>query len=133
MASAALSETLASMPATPPEPAKPVLPESVPTHNRNTRSKAATTMGPPATVPAPGTGKQSGSPAGGGPAQGAKHVSKRGGATQQEPKLGVLKDCTIFVDVRTDEGQDAGGLFSEMLQGLGARVCLLLLLSQVEI
>ena len=35
----------------------------------------------------------------------------------------VLKDCTIFVDVRTEDGDDAGGLFVEMLKGLGARVC----------
>ena len=38
----------------------------------------------------------------------------------------VLKDCIIFVDVRTDDGDDAGGLFVEMLKGLGARVCLIL-------
>jgi len=37
----------------------------------------------------------------------------------------VLKDCIIFVDVRTDDGDDAGGLFEEMLKGLGARVCLI--------
>jgi hypothetical protein len=36
----------------------------------------------------------------------------------------VLKDCIIFVDVRTEDGDDAGGLFVEMLKGLGARVCL---------
>jgi hypothetical protein len=44
--------------------------------------------------------------------------------------LDTLKDCTIFVDVRTDDGDDAGGLFKEMLQGLGARVrCFLFLCS----
>ena len=37
----------------------------------------------------------------------------------------VLKDCIIFVDVRTEDGDDAGGLFVEMLTGLGARVCLI--------
>ncbi|KAA1470641.1 hypothetical protein DENSPDRAFT_710872 [Dentipellis sp. KUC8613] len=37
--------------------------------------------------------------------------------------LKVLKKCTIFVDVRTDEGDDAGALFVDMLKGLGARVC----------
>jgi hypothetical protein len=36
--------------------------------------------------------------------------------------LKVLKSCTIFVDVRTDEGDDAGGLFVDMLKGLGAKV-----------
>ena len=37
----------------------------------------------------------------------------------------VLKDCIIFVDVRTEDGDEAGGLFVEMLKGLGARVCLI--------
>ena len=34
----------------------------------------------------------------------------------------VLKGCTIFVDVKNDEGADAGSLFVEMLQSLGAKV-----------
>lgn len=36
--------------------------------------------------------------------------------------LTVLKDCSIFVDVRTDDGDDAGSLFVDMLRGMGARV-----------
>ena len=36
--------------------------------------------------------------------------------------LRVLKGCVIFVDVRTDSGDDAGGLFVDMLKGMGARV-----------
>ncbi|KAH9996662.1 hypothetical protein BJV74DRAFT_736818, partial [Russula compacta] len=36
--------------------------------------------------------------------------------------LRVLKSCTIFVDVRTDDGDDAGGLFVDMLRGLGAKI-----------
>ena len=36
--------------------------------------------------------------------------------------LNVLKECTIFVDVRTDGGDDAGGVFVDMLKGMGARV-----------
>jgi hypothetical protein len=36
--------------------------------------------------------------------------------------LGLLKECVIFVDVRTDGGDDAGGLFVDMLKGMGARV-----------
>lgn len=35
---------------------------------------------------------------------------------------GVLKDCRIFVDVRTDDGEEAGSLFMEMLENLGAKV-----------
>ena len=36
--------------------------------------------------------------------------------------LTMLRDCVIFVDVRTDNGDDAGGLFVDMLKGMGARV-----------
>ncbi|PIL30977.1 hypothetical protein GSI_05670 [Ganoderma sinense ZZ0214-1] len=36
--------------------------------------------------------------------------------------LAVLKDCRIFVDVRTDEGDDAGSLFVDMLRDLGAKI-----------
>ncbi|EJD41655.1 hypothetical protein AURDEDRAFT_68579, partial [Auricularia subglabra TFB-10046 SS5] len=31
-------------------------------------------------------------------------------------------NCTVFVDVRTDEGDDAAALFVDMLRGLGARI-----------
>ncbi|KIM63873.1 hypothetical protein SCLCIDRAFT_62228, partial [Scleroderma citrinum Foug A] len=30
--------------------------------------------------------------------------------------------CAIFVDVRTDQGDDAGSLFVDMLRGLGAKI-----------
>ncbi|RPD53415.1 hypothetical protein L226DRAFT_473053 [Lentinus tigrinus ALCF2SS1-7] len=46
----------------------------------------------------------------------------KAGAEESPAKLAVLKDCRIFVDVRTDEGDDAGGLFVEMLEGLGAKM-----------
>lgn len=36
--------------------------------------------------------------------------------------LSVLRECIIFVDVRTDGGDDAGGLFIDMLKGMGAKV-----------
>ena len=36
--------------------------------------------------------------------------------------LAVLKDCRIFVDVRTEDGDDAGSLFVDMLRDLGAKV-----------
>ncbi|KAF4598126.1 hypothetical protein EYR38_006522 [Pleurotus pulmonarius] len=36
--------------------------------------------------------------------------------------LSILDDCIVFLDVRTDEGEDAGELFLEMLQRLGARI-----------
>lgn len=37
--------------------------------------------------------------------------------------LGILNDCVIFVDVKTDDGDEAGSLFIEMLEGIGAKVC----------
>ena len=36
--------------------------------------------------------------------------------------LKILNDCIIFVDVRTDDGDEAGSLFIDMLGGVGARV-----------
>ena len=36
--------------------------------------------------------------------------------------LGFLKNCVVFVDVRTDDGDDAGSLFVEMLKSAGAKV-----------
>jgi hypothetical protein len=45
-----------------------------------------------------------------------------GGSAGKKSALKVLKKCAIFVDVRTDDGDDAGSLFVDMLRGLGARV-----------
>lgn len=42
-------------------------------------------------------------------------------ATNAEP-LTIFKDCVVFVDVRTDEGEEVGSLFTEMLEGASARV-----------
>ena len=49
-------------------------------------------------------------------------VSPPGSTDSKRGSLKVLKSCKIYVDVRTDEGDDAGGLFVEMLKGLGAKV-----------
>jgi hypothetical protein len=55
------------------------------------------------------------------------HLSKPGlTGTASSSSLKVLKSCTLFVDVRTDDGDDAGGLFVDMLKGLGAKVRALL-------
>ncbi len=35
--------------------------------------------------------------------------------------LKILNNCVIFVDVRADDGEEAGSLFVEMLEGLGAK------------
>ncbi|TFK44858.1 hypothetical protein BDQ12DRAFT_39073 [Crucibulum laeve] len=50
---------------------------------------------------------------------------KKGEETTQNPMadaLNILKDCVIFVDVRTDDGDEAGSLFTEMLEGVGAKI-----------
>jgi hypothetical protein len=108
-------------------------------------------MGPPPTPPsggrsAKGTGSSpSSSPSQGGPS-GAKRSSARiaksatamkasnegnisaGKKVAAEPPnpaveaLKILKDCVIFVDVKTEDGDEAGSLFVEMLEGVGARV-----------
>jgi hypothetical protein len=44
------------------------------------------------------------------------------GGSAGKSVLKVLKKCAIFVDVRTDDGDDAGSLFVDMLKGLGARI-----------
>ena len=33
-----------------------------------------------------------------------------------------MRECTVFVDVRTDDGDDAGALFVDMLVDMGAKV-----------
>lgn len=45
-----------------------------------------------------------------------------GSGKKKAPVLKILKSCVVFVDVKTEEGDEAGGLFVEMLKGLGARV-----------
>lgn len=55
-----------------------------------------------------------------------QEASKSGGSGKKKtPVLKILKSCVVFVDVRTEEGDEAGGLFVEMLNGLGARVSLM--------
>ncbi|KAL5521315.1 hypothetical protein ACEPAG_9239 [Sanghuangporus baumii] len=44
------------------------------------------------------------------------------GRTKMPGSLDILDQCTVFVDVRTEEGEDAGALFVDMLRGLGAKV-----------
>jgi len=39
--------------------------------------------------------------------------------------LAFLKECVIYVDVKTDDAEEAGALFVEMLEGVGAKVSLL--------
>ncbi|KAG2015740.1 hypothetical protein CC2G_008980 [Coprinopsis cinerea AmutBmut pab1-1] len=52
--------------------------------------------------------------------------SRRAPPQEEKPSpddaLKFLKDCRIFVDVRTEEGEEAGSLFVEMLEVAGARL-----------
>ncbi|PFH50879.1 hypothetical protein AMATHDRAFT_3512 [Amanita thiersii Skay4041] len=41
---------------------------------------------------------------------------------KDKSNLGFMKDCVVFVDVRTDDGDDAGSLFVEMLRDAGAKI-----------
>ena len=47
-------------------------------------------------------------------------------ATEDKPvvneALKFLKDCIIYVDVKTEGGEEAGSLFVQMLESVGARV-----------
>ena len=55
--------------------------------------------------------------------KGKQEMNGSGGSGKKKaPVLKILKNCIVFVDVRSDEGDEAGGLFVEMLKGLGARV-----------
>jgi hypothetical protein len=60
------------------------------------------------------------SPAIAGPITG---TSIAGGSVENKAKnLTILRECVVFVDVKTDDGSEAGELFVNMLKGLGARV-----------
>jgi hypothetical protein len=109
-----LNESLAEVPHTPPSAAE--LPM------RQTRSRATGSMGPP-TAPV----STSGSPAGdGSTTAGPSRVSRSGRGKRAEQTLGVLGDCTVFLDVRTDDGDDASEMFAQMLLAMGARVGVLI-------
>ena len=54
-------------------------------------------------------------------------TSPPGSADSKKASLKILKSCKIFVDVRTEDGDDAGALFVDMLRGLGAKVCIVIL------
>jgi hypothetical protein len=61
-------------------------------------------------------------------ASSSKNDDPKSKDTKKPVTLNVLKNCTVFVDVRTDDGDDAGGLFVQMLRDMGARVSLFAIL-----
>lgn len=82
-------------------------------------------MGPPESPPRRGGLRSSSSSY---PASSSSGKSKGKGSPQSSAPpsppatLSILKQCKVFVDVRSNEGEDAGQLFKEMLVKLGARV-----------
>lgn len=127
MASQFLSQSLSSLPQTPPRPVAPTSEGKGKTRAglRSSSSSYPSSAQAKGMQTAPGALGSKTSPDGN---AGGAHVSKSkngGGPSAPGPTAGslrVLKDCTIFVDVRTDDGDDAGGLFVDMLRGMGAKV-----------
>ena len=119
LASQFLQQTLAVLPSTPPPKvsgSKSKAAERLQSSSQRTRSGLRSDS-KPGVVSSRSTQK----PLPNGHTVGA-HASKSNSNTATSSSLKVLKSCTIFVDVRTDEGEDAGGLFVDMLRGLGAKV-----------
>ncbi|KAH9042460.1 hypothetical protein EDB85DRAFT_1856341 [Lactarius pseudohatsudake] len=122
LASQFLQQTLAVLPATPPpggsKSTAVVRPQS---SSQGTRSGLRSCSG----LDVAGSRSASGAPSN---SPGVRTHVSHSGTTAGAPSatkpssLKVLKSCTIFVDVRTDDGDDAGGLFVDMLRGLGAKI-----------
>ncbi|KAH9060539.1 hypothetical protein EDB87DRAFT_1726860 [Lactarius vividus] len=121
LASQFLQQTLAVLPATPPGGSKStdvVRPQS---SSQGTRSGLRSSSG----LDVAGSRSASGVPLNGPNVRThASHLGATAGAPSatKPSSLKVLKSCTIFVDVRTDDGDNAGGLFVDMLRGLGAKI-----------
>lgn len=59
--------------------------------------------------------------------------STPGSSKPQKPKtMKILKGCNVFVDVKAEGGEDAGGFFVDMLITLGARVRTAVLFGAME-
>ncbi|KAH9073086.1 hypothetical protein EDB83DRAFT_2220172 [Lactarius deliciosus] len=122
LASQFLQQTLAVLPATPPpggsKSTAVVRPRS---SSQGTRSGLRSSSGLDVAGSRSASGALSNSP---GVRTHVSHSGTTAGAPSatKPSSLKVLKSCTIFVDVRTDDGDDAGGLFVDMLRGLGAKI-----------
>ena len=113
----ALSESLSSLPQTP----TPPKPKAVGTRTGLRSSSAATGKESPALAGSGSAGPGGNSDVhGSGGAGPSGTVDGSGGV--KKSSLKILKRCAIFVDVRTEQGDDAGSLFVDMLKGLGAKV-----------
>ena len=114
----ALSESLSSLPQTPTPPKARVLGTRTGLRSSTTATgKESPALGGSGSAGPGGDGEIHGS-GDAGPSNGT--VNGSGGA--KKSSLKILKQCAIFVDVRTEQGDDAGSLFVDMLRGLGAKV-----------
>ena len=112
-----LSQSLSALPDSPPKRKEKgsMGPPPVPGTRTGLRSANSTT---------PTSSKDTQGKTTSGPSSNGKQETNGAGGSgkKKAPVLKILKSCVVFVDVRTDEGDEAGGLFVEMLKGLGARV-----------
>ncbi|KAF8141274.1 hypothetical protein EV363DRAFT_6581 [Boletus edulis] len=113
----ALSESLSSLPHMP----TPPNPRAIGTRTGLRSSSAAVGKESPALG---GTGV---GPSGNSEVHGSSGAGPNGGTVDgsggvKTSTLKILKRCAIFVDVRTEQGDDAGSLFTDMLKGLGAKI-----------
>ena len=114
-----LSQSLSALPDSPPKRKEkgPMGPPPVPGTRTGLRSASST-------VPAPSKDAQ-GKTTPGASDKNKQETNGSGGSGRKKPPVfKILKNCVVFVDVRTDDGDEAGGLFVDMLKGLGARVSL---------
>ncbi|KAH9889544.1 hypothetical protein C8Q73DRAFT_654210 [Cubamyces lactineus] len=97
-------------------PPPPVPPPRQRVHNTRLATGALSTP------PNAGSSRPSGTAGGSGEEKGKGKDRAKEGESESPGALAVLRGCTIFVDVRTEEGDDAGALFVDMLRGLGAKM-----------
>ncbi|KAI5986822.1 hypothetical protein EDD15DRAFT_2296605 [Pisolithus albus] len=122
----ALSESLSSLPQTPPA----TKPRAIGTRqglrsasaviNKTSPERGGPGYDPSSSNTLNANGAKDSGYGGGGMSESAGGINGSGGA--KKSSLKVLKKCGIFVDVRTDQGDDAGSLFVDMLRGLGAKI-----------
>lgn len=122
----ALSESLSSLPQTPPA----TKPRAIGTRqglrsasaviNKTSPERGGPGCDPSSSNTLNANGAKDSGYGGGGIPESTGGINGSGGA--KKSSLKVLKKCAIFVDVRTDQGDDAGSLFVDMLRGLGAKI-----------
>ncbi|KAH0829200.1 hypothetical protein J3R83DRAFT_2760 [Lanmaoa asiatica] len=114
----ALSESLSSLPQTP----TPPKPRAVGTRTGLRSSNVAAGKESPALDGSGSVGLSGNSEVHGSGGAGPSNGTVNGSGGVKKSSLKILKRCVMFVDVRTEQGDDAGSLFVDMLRGLGAKI-----------